>query len=53
MQKHDDAIIDFAERNYPEECSWLQEDKVLAEAEAIRLKAKWYSASSAMSSRVS
>ncbi len=39
-RKRDEELVRFFEKQYPDDCSWLQEEKILAEAEDIRLKAK-------------
>jgi len=40
QRKRDEELVSFFEHHFPEECSWKQEERILAEAEDIRLKAK-------------
>ena len=40
QRKRDEELIRLIERHFPDECSWKQEERLLAEAEDIRLKAK-------------
>jgi hypothetical protein len=40
QRKQDLEIVRFFEKHFPEECSWKQEEKIMAQAEDIRLKAK-------------
>ena len=40
QRKRDEELIRFFEKHFPDECSWKKEEKILAEAEDIRLKAK-------------
>jgi hypothetical protein len=40
QRKRDEELIRIFEERFPDECSWKQEEKVLAEAEDLRLKAK-------------
>jgi hypothetical protein len=42
QRKRDLELVRFFEKHFPEDCSWKQEEKVLAEAEDLRLKAKVY-----------
>lgn len=36
--KRDEKLVRFFENRFPDECSWKQEERILAEAEEIRLK---------------
>ena len=40
QRKRDLELVRFFEEHFPDECSWKQEEKILAEAEDLRLKAK-------------
>jgi len=40
QRKRDLELVRFFEKRFPEDCSWKQEEKILAEAEDLRLKAK-------------
>jgi hypothetical protein len=43
QHKHDEKLIHFFEQHFPDDCSWKQEEKILAEVEELRLKAKAHS----------
>ncbi len=40
QRKQDERLVRLFEEHFPDECSWKQEERILAEAEEIRLKAK-------------
>lgn len=40
QRKRDEALVRFFENRFPDDCSWKQEEQILAEVEDIRLKAK-------------
>ncbi len=40
QRKRDRELVRFFENHFPEDCSWKQEEKILAEVEDLRLKAK-------------
>ncbi len=40
QRKRDLELVRFFEERFPDDCSWKQEEKILAEAEDLRLKAK-------------
>ena len=39
-RKEDEELVRFFEKHFPEECSWKQEEKILAEAKDLELKAR-------------
>jgi hypothetical protein len=40
QRKRDLELVRFFEKHFPDDCSWKQEEKILAAAEDLRLKAK-------------